>query len=933
MIRRTGHWLGLGAAVCAIAWTMPAAAGETILYERAPEWVELADIESAIENAETPVLVLDRQIRVEDGRLWKYVDTAFKVSTPQELTQAGTIFASWQPDKGDLVIHEVSILRGEEAIDVIAAGNELEVLRREQSLERRILDGQLTATMAVPGLQVGDVLRLRYSVSLSEQALGDEVQQQEMLFRKPGFRAGFARLQASWDEAAPVHIRTGPEIAEPVPEKRDGYYWVSVPQPLEKADEVPNDAPIRYRRPATFQLSTFSDWAGVSSVMAPLYETEGTIEADPALAATVERIRKASPDKLSQAVAALEVVQEEIGYLANGMNGGNYLPQSPAETWEKRYGDCKAKTLLLLAILRDLDIEAEGFMVSTELGDAVPTLLPMPGAFNHILVRATIDGQEYFLDGTSAGANRRLIGNVPPFEYGLPIRNAGADIMPIRQTLPRVPETDIAITVDQRAGLDIPALVEAEVDIWGLGAAMITSQAANLTDEQKYQMASNIIYPIVGDAQVVDVSIKQGEDDSEAKLAISALATSLVRWEGKQGKMTLPLPIADFGFNPDRARRSWRDIPVDIGAPKTATIDFTVLVPDEAGEYSLEGSREIDTKIAAHRIERKTQLDGGRLHVVESITGTGGEIASEDVAAARRSAAGLTGKELVLVAPSDAVRRSRFAGMKDRSALARVEAAYSAQIASDPDDVTNYENRAQFRMMTYDFDGALADMNEAIELESSATRYAIRSQILSELRNREGARKDLEEAFDLDPSPYRAMALADAMADTGDLPGATDLLLQQGGDVDVEDTLAVSRAFFAARSGDIEAGLALIDELLARKPNDANMLNHKCWYMGVWQVQLDDALAICTRALENSSSPAPVLDSRAMVYLRLGRLDEAMADARAALELAPDLVNTELLRGLILREQGDSSAKKVIDAALARSPAIGPVYERYGFTL
>lgn len=931
MIMRTGHRLALGAAACAIAWTMPAAAGETILYESAPEWVELADIESASEKAETPLLVLDRQMRVEDGRLWNYLDTAFKISTPQELTQAGTIFASWQPDKGDLMIHEVAILRGDQAIDVIAAGNELEVLRREQSLEQRELDGELTATMAVPGLQVGDVLRLRYSVSLSDQALGDEVQQQQMLFREPDFRAGFARLQASWDEAAPVHIQTGPEVAEPVPEKRDGYYWVSVPQPLEKADDVPYDAPIRYLRPPMFLLSTFSDWAEVSSVMAPLYETEGTIEADPALVATVERIRKASTDKLSQAVAALELVQDEIGYLANGMNGGNYLPQSPAETWEKRYGDCKAKTLLLLALLRDLDIEAEGFVVSTQLGDAVPTLLPMPGVFDHILVRATIDGQEYFLDGTAVGANRRAVGNVPPFEYGLPIRKAGAEIMPIRQTLPRVPETVMAITVDQRAGLDIPALVEAEAEMLGPGAAMIMSQAANLTDEQKREMARVVIYPIVGAAQVVDVSIEQGEDDSEAKLAISALATSLVRWDGKQGKMTLPLPIARFGFNPDRARRSWRDIPVDIGGPGTATIDLTVLVPDDAGDYSLEGSREIDTEIAARRLRRETQLDGGRLHVVERLTGSGGEIASEDVAAARRAAAGLTGKELVLVAPRDAVRRWRFAGMKDRSALARVEAAYSAQIANDPDEVKNYDNRARFRMMTYDFDGALADMDEAIEMESSAKRYNIRSQIQSELRNREGAREDLEEAFDLDPSPYRAMALAEAMADTGDLSAATELLLQQGGDVDVEEALAVARADFAARSGDTEAGLALIDEQLAHKPNDAKMLNGKCWYMGIWQVQLDDALAICTRALENSDSPAPVLDSRAMVYLRLGRLDEALTDAMAALELAPDLVNTELLRGIILREQGDKSAKKVIDAALAQSPAIGPVYERYGF--
>lgn len=50
------------------------------------------------------------------------------------------------------------------------------------------------------------------------------------------------------------------------------------------------------------------------------------------------------------------------------MAGGNYVPQMPAFTWEKRYGDCKAKALLLLAMLRALDIEAEPVLASVGAG-------------------------------------------------------------------------------------------------------------------------------------------------------------------------------------------------------------------------------------------------------------------------------------------------------------------------------------------------------------------------------------------------------------------------------------------------------------------------------------------------------------------------------------------------------------------------------------
>ncbi|MFZ8278353.1 transglutaminase domain-containing protein, partial [Staphylococcus aureus] len=83
------------------------------------------------------------------------------------------------------------------------------------------------------------------------------------------------------------------------------------------------------------------------------------------------------------------LVQDEIRYLFEGMNGGNYVPQKPADTWTRRYGDCKAKTLLLLALLRAMDIEAEPVAASMNLSGLVAQRLPSAGAFDHVLVRAT----------------------------------------------------------------------------------------------------------------------------------------------------------------------------------------------------------------------------------------------------------------------------------------------------------------------------------------------------------------------------------------------------------------------------------------------------------------------------------------------------------------------------------------------------------------
>ncbi|KAE9628641.1 hypothetical protein [Parasedimentitalea maritima] len=57
-------------------------------------------------------------------------------------------------------------------------------------------------------------------------------------------------------------------------------------------------------------------------------------------------------------------------------------------------------TLLLIALLAELDIEAVPFLVSMENTDAIDAYIPSHGAFDHIVVSATLNGRTYILDPT-----------------------------------------------------------------------------------------------------------------------------------------------------------------------------------------------------------------------------------------------------------------------------------------------------------------------------------------------------------------------------------------------------------------------------------------------------------------------------------------------------------------------------------------------------
>ena len=95
----------------------PAWAGEDVLYGPPATWVVPADI-AAARAANRPIVLLDRQVRMENGTVNGFSDVALRIDSPETLTAVGTPKLSWQPDKGDLTVHRLEILRGSEVIDL-----------------------------------------------------------------------------------------------------------------------------------------------------------------------------------------------------------------------------------------------------------------------------------------------------------------------------------------------------------------------------------------------------------------------------------------------------------------------------------------------------------------------------------------------------------------------------------------------------------------------------------------------------------------------------------------------------------------------------------------------------------------------------------------------------------------------------------------------
>jgi len=917
-----------------VAWPSLAQAGDKPLYAPAPAWVKPAppvDVAKLDDNA--PVaLVRDQQERLEKGQIWYYTELATRIASNQVLTEAGTIKLNWDPAKGDLTIHSVEILRGNDHIDLIAAGQRFEVLRREEELERLQINGVLTATLAVQGLRIGDVLRIVFSQTHADAALKGNVQSTAGLVSEPN-KLLFGRVRLIWPEGSNLHWKSFAKDVAPVLTTAGGYQELTVTMPVAKPPEIPGDAPLRFQPVRMIETSSFSDWPAVSKVMAPLYRTEGAIAPGSPLAQEVAAIAAASKDPRVRAAMALRLVQDKVRYLFNGMDGGNYVPQSPSQTWSLRYGDCKAKTFLLLSILRGLDIDAEPAVVSSRLGDVVPERLPSAGAFDHIIVHATIGGKDLWLDGTATGDRLADLDDTPPFRVALPIREAGSALVPITMRPDARPEVIADIELDQSAGVLFPAPYRVKIVFRGSTADALRLGPAQLGQDRFDQMTRNVIGTFLGNITSLRATTSYDAAEGTATIVGTGLAYPIWGREDGRFKTSLDRTVSGFRFNPDRGRPAWRDIPYAGGSPTYAVSHLKLRLPDAGKGFALEGSQQLPAQLGGVSLSRNASIAGDWLSVEDRVIGTGAEVPAADIAATRAQVADARAHLLRAIAPADYPQR--WVGIetgKRQHKFDAILAAYGQYIAEKPTEAERFVRRAAFHASIYDRAAAIQDFDKAIAIEPSVDLYRRRAALFVDLGQNDKALADLEAARSLDPGSGDVLRqLAALQEKRGRNDEALELIADRIASGGKEKNSYVGlQADILAESGKVEEAVKVLDDAIAASPGNPELLNQRCWLKGTHNFALDTALKDCTKAIELADGPEAALDSRAMVYFRMNRFDDALADLNAALESAPELPASMYLRGIIRARNKDPQAATDLSAARMMNPQIDERYGKWG---
>ncbi len=123
-------------------------------------------------------------------------------------------------------------------------------------------------------------------------------------------------------------------------------------------------------------------------------------QTDPQLQSIVQKLIKDVPDKTEQIKQIFQWVQSNIKYIAFEDGLGGFVPRDAAEVCQKKYGDCKDMSSIIVEMLKIADIPAYLTWIGTRDRPYSYHNVPSPIVDNHMIAATKINGEYVFLDAT-----------------------------------------------------------------------------------------------------------------------------------------------------------------------------------------------------------------------------------------------------------------------------------------------------------------------------------------------------------------------------------------------------------------------------------------------------------------------------------------------------------------------------------------------------
>ncbi|KAA6459698.1 DUF3857 domain-containing protein [Acidobacteria bacterium AB60] len=198
----------------------------------------------------------------------------------------------------------------------------------------------------------------------------------------------------AFDAPASLPLRTSTLLLETKPERTEADGRVKLVWDLPRMEGIESHdgfLPTEATRFPQINYSTGVSWQNLAAQYSKIVDERADTSA---VKSVVDEVIAGKTTIADKEAALLDYVDREVRYTGIEFGGAAIIPHQPAETLQKKYGDCKDKSTLLVTMLRAAGIPAYVALLNAGSRMDVPVDLPGMGLFDHAIV---------FVPGSPAG--------------------------------------------------------------------------------------------------------------------------------------------------------------------------------------------------------------------------------------------------------------------------------------------------------------------------------------------------------------------------------------------------------------------------------------------------------------------------------------------------------------------------------------------------
>ena len=453
-------------------------------------------------------------------------------------------------------------------------------------------------------LRPGDVIELEYTIS----PLGNDNPYGNYFAQLVGFggplRCDLQRYVLRSPSA--VQVSSVEHLMQPAGLHKEGdenvYVWEKkdIPELVLEAR-----APSWSEQGTYVHVSNFDSWQALAKWYADLIRPQFVLNEE--LQKLVSEIVARHPNRLDRIAAIDELVLNETRYVALEFGVYGFKPYPATQTYARKFGDCKDKATLMVALLRGAGIDAEVSLVRTQHLGEIISHPASASIFDHAIVY--VPEFDLWLDGTAEFARLR---ELPVEDQGVMALTIAADG---HATMRRTPTTS---AIDNYSRRTINARIDADGTVRFSGATYVRGEDAPGLRRELEPRASSLGYvrdhlaQVLPAVQVQDVNLPPGPGDT-VSIGFSGELSSF------QGRHTAVLPSSWMPRNylESLASNNSRRQDLILEAPWTTEEEIHIQLPEDANVGTLPRNTNISSEFGNAKIEYR--IDGHEVIVSSTV--------------------------------------------------------------------------------------------------------------------------------------------------------------------------------------------------------------------------------------------------------------------------------------------------------------------------